>query len=80
MRLQRDRNDPLLYDVRKHYTFGIKAANWLIAAVLPPIDLEYEKISQRLLRFTGLGQLPNDAGKGQPVDIHYRYPESITTQ
>ncbi|MGI9286047.1 MAG: hypothetical protein ACR2P1_11710, partial [Pseudomonadales bacterium] len=58
--------------------FRIKAANWLIAAVMAPIDLEYEKISQRLMRFTGLGQLPNDSGKGQRVDIHYRYPESDT--
>lgn len=60
--------------------FRIKAANWLIAAVLPPIDLEYDIASQRLMRFTGLGQLPDHAGKGQKVDIHYRYPESRELQ
>lgn len=55
--------------------FRIKASNWLIAAVMPPIDLEYEKRSLRLMRFTGLGQLPDGKGNGQRVDIHYRYPE-----
>lgn len=43
---------------------------------MTPIDLEYDRDSSRLLRFTGLGQLRDDQGKGQKVDIHYRYPDS----
>lgn len=56
--------------------FRIKAANWIIGALMTPIDLEYDRDSSRLLRFTGLGQLRDDQGKGQKVDIHYRYPDS----
>ncbi len=54
--------------------FRVKPTNWIIAAVMPPIDLEYDKNSLRLMRFSGLGQLPDSNGKSQEVDIHYRYP------
>ncbi len=56
--------------------FRVKPTNWIIAAVMPPIDLEYDSNSLRLMRFSGFGQLPDSKGKSQEVDIHYRYPEA----
>lgn len=56
--------------------FQVKATNWFVAALMPPIDLEYDKNSLRLLRFSGFGQLPDSNGKNQEVDIHYRYPDT----
>ncbi len=60
--------------------FRIQASNWIVAAIMAPIDLEYEQDSRRLMRFTGLGQLIDDNGKKQEVDIRYRYPENANEQ
>lgn len=60
--------------------FRIKASNWIVAAIMSPIDLEYAEDSRRLMRFTGLGQLTDDKGKKQEVDIRYRYSSTATTQ
>lgn len=45
--------------------------------VLDPIFLEYDRSSLRLMRFSGLGNLVDDEGRGLVVDIHYRYTQSV---
>ena len=60
--------------------FRIKARNWIIAAIMAPIDLEYEPGKRRLMRFSGLGQLPDSNEKQQEVDIRYRYPTKRSSQ
>ncbi len=53
--------------------FRISPANWLISALAAPIDLVYERDTQRLLRFIGQGQLPDAKGKSMEVDLRYEY-------
>lgn len=47
--------------------------NMLLRTMLPSIFLEYDVNTKRLMRYTGLGPLPDLTGKGMPVDIHYEY-------
>ncbi len=51
----------------------ISPANWLVSALAAPIDLVYERDTQRLLRFVGQGQLPDADGKSMEVDLRYEY-------
>ncbi|MEM8498077.1 MAG: hypothetical protein AAF542_08635 [Pseudomonadota bacterium] len=53
--------------------FRISPSNWLVSALAAPIDLVYERDTQRLLRFIGQGQLPDARGKSMEVDLRYEY-------
>ncbi|MFK7733753.1 MAG: hypothetical protein AB8B48_19190 [Pseudomonadales bacterium] len=53
--------------------FRISPSNWLVSALAAPIDLVYERDTQRLLRFVGQGQLPDAEGRSMEVDLRYRY-------
>jgi hypothetical protein len=53
--------------------FVINSANWFISLVLAPIELGYDKKTQKLSRFRGLANLTDEAGKGLEVDIKYNY-------
>ena len=53
----------------------IRLDSWLLGNLIDPIQLTYDKNSQRLLRFKGISNLRNDEGRTQKVDIIYRYPE-----
>ncbi len=54
--------------------FRISPRSWLLARLVKPIDLKYARDGKRLLRFQGLGQLPDEHGKGLVVDLRYEYP------
>lgn len=49
--------------------------NWLFAALIDPIRLQYDQDSRRLLQFRGVSNLRDDDGKSQQVTIQYRYQE-----
>lgn len=53
--------------------FRISPSNWLVSALAAPIDLVYERDTQRLLRFIGQGQLPDAKGRSMEVDLRYEY-------
>lgn len=53
--------------------FRISPSNWLVSALAAPIDLVYERDTQRLLRFVGQGQLPDAKGRSMEVDLRYEY-------
>lgn len=48
--------------------------NWLLAAIVSPIRLEYDTASRRLLQFQGVSNIRDEQGKSQQVKIDYRYP------
>lgn len=54
--------------------FRIEAQAWWLRWVLEPIQLRYEPNSQRLLRYTGLGNVADSSGAYPAVDIIYSYP------
>lgn len=75
-----DREDPI--KMRASKTEGcedgklcleIELDSWLLGNFVDPIQLTYEKGSQRLLRFQGISNLKNDQGRSQTVEIRYRY-------
>lgn len=47
----------------------------LLAWLLDPIKLTYDRDSKRLLRYRGLTNIRDDNGRGIYADIRYRYPE-----
>ena len=49
--------------------------NWLLAALVSPIRLEYDQTSRRLLQFSGVSNIRDDDGKSQQVRIDYRYQD-----
>lgn len=53
----------------------IRLDSWLLGSFVDPIQLTYDRDSQRLLRFKGVSNLKNDAGRSQKVEIQYRYPD-----
>ncbi len=52
----------------------IRLDSWLLGNLIDPIELTYDRDSQRLLRFEGISNLKNDRGRSQKVEIEYRYP------
>ena len=54
----------------------IRLDSWLLGKLIDPIELTYDRDSQRLLRFQGISNLKNDRGRSQRVEIEYRYRES----
>lgn len=55
-------------------TLGSALLSWL----LDPIKLEYQRSSQRLLRYQGLSNIQDNNQQGQQVDIRYRYFDDET--
>lgn len=53
--------------------FKMKIKNTVLSWLLSPIKLEYQSSSKRLLRFSGLGNVPNGDGANHKVDIFYQY-------
>lgn len=51
--------------------------NWLLAAIVSPIELEYDEASRRLLQFKGISNIRDDEGKSQDVRIIYRYADEL---
>jgi hypothetical protein len=51
--------------------------NWLLAAIVSPIELQYDQGSRRLLQFKGISNIRDDEGKSQDVRIIYRYTEEL---
>ena len=45
----------------------------LLSWLLDPIELEYQRSTQRLLRYRGLSNIQDNDQQGQQVDIRYRY-------
>lgn len=45
----------------------------LLSWLLDPIELEYHRQTQQLLRYRGISNIPDANGDGQQVDIRYRY-------
>ncbi len=54
---------------------NIRLDSWLLGNLIDPIQLTYDRDSQRLLRFKGISNLRNDEGRTQKVDIVYAYPQ-----
>lgn len=53
----------------------IRLDSWLLGSFVDPIQLIYDRDSQRLLRFEGISNLKSDGGRSQKVKISYRYLE-----
>lgn len=53
----------------------IRVDSWLVGMFAGPINLTYDRVSQRLLRFSGVSNLRDSAGKLQKVDIRYAYSD-----
>ncbi|ARN73423.1 hypothetical protein [Oceanicoccus sagamiensis] len=53
--------------------FSVNSSNWFIRLLLDPIELSYDKDTQQLSRFRGLGNMMDKEGNGLKVDIRYRY-------
>ncbi|MEP5763936.1 MAG: hypothetical protein ABJ308_05055 [Halieaceae bacterium] len=51
----------------------VRLDSWLLAALIEPIELTYDRDDQRLRRFKGLSNLKSDSGKSQQVEILYNY-------
>ena len=54
--------------------FEVSLDSWWLGALVQPIQLTYDRDSQRLLRFRGISNIPDVDGDSQTVDIHYQYP------
>ena len=57
----------------------IRLDSWLLGSLIDPIQLTYDERSQRLLRFEGISNLKNDAGRSQKVRIRYRYSDDTSS-
>ena len=53
--------------------FSLKPVSWFVRMAVDPIVVAYSPEDKRLLRFTGRGNISNEQGKYQSVDIQYRY-------
>ncbi|GAB3099079.1 hypothetical protein GCM10027217_16870 [Pseudomaricurvus hydrocarbonicus] len=49
--------------------------NGLLRLFVDPIDLYYERDSQRLIRYSGVSNLVDASGASMTVDISYQYPK-----
>jgi hypothetical protein len=52
---------------------NIRLDSWLLGSFIDPIQLTYDRGTQRLLRFEGISNLKTEQGKSQKVEIEYRY-------
>ena len=53
--------------------FKVSAANWLLRALIKPLNLTYSASCQRLIRFVGTSNIADAEGNYQFVDIRYEY-------
>lgn len=58
----------------------LKLKNFFFAALVDPIELEYQIDTRQLLRYEGLTNLPNAEGKLYSARIEYQYPENYNDQ
>ena len=75
-----DREDPIKMRAYREQScendklcLKIRLDSWLLGNLIDPIQLTYDRDSQRLLRFQGISNLKNDSGRSQTVEIEYRY-------
>jgi hypothetical protein len=64
------------YSTDVDHCFYINASNWIFKLLVDPIELGYDKNSQRLKRFRGIANIQDENGEGLKVDIHYHYPKN----
>jgi hypothetical protein len=57
----------------QHICYLVKPKSALLRWFVKPISLLYERDTQRLLFFSGSSNVSSNTGKGQMVDIEYRY-------
>lgn len=63
----------------QHLVLEMRLRSRLIAWLLDPIELTYDRQSQRLLRYRGLTNMQDDNGTTLKADIEYRYSENRHT-
>jgi hypothetical protein len=67
--------------IRKHKRVGnrlivrLELDNWLLKLFTPHVEIEYDMIGKRLLRYDGMSMIADVSGKCKPVSVSYRYPE-----
>lgn len=66
---------PCSYDTATDQCFRLELDNWLLRALLDPIELGYDASLKRLARYRGLSNIGDSTGEGQVVDIRYRYED-----
>jgi len=60
-------------EVQDSICFKVSPANWLVRALIKPLNLTYDASCQRLVRFVGTSNIADAEGNYQFVDIHYEY-------
>ncbi len=55
--------------------FEIEVKNWFLALFAPTLEVKYDRVNKRILRYEGLSNIKDDKGKNQNVTIEYFYPE-----
>lgn len=73
MRAQRDEKPEC---PQQRLCLKVSLDNWLLGALVPPIQLQYGRQDKRLIRYDGISNLRDAQGKQQQVRIEYRYPAS----
>lgn len=63
------------YETQTDQCFRLDLANWLLRILVKHIELGYDAESRRLTRYRGLSNIGDANGKGQVVDIRYRYDD-----
>jgi len=63
------------YDTGTDQCFLLELDNWILRAVVDPIEIGYDASLKRLARYRGLSNIGDDNGEGQVVDIRYRYDD-----
>lgn len=53
--------------------FRLELANWFFRMLVAPIELGYDPVERRLLRYRGLSNIGDGKGNGSVVDIRYGY-------
>jgi hypothetical protein len=56
----------------------VRLDSWLLGALVDPIELIYDRGSQRLRRFQGISNLKSDEGRSQKVEIRYQYADEVS--
>ncbi|GAB1256807.1 hypothetical protein [Aurantivibrio plasticivorans] len=59
---------------REARCFEAAPSSWLLRRFVAPIRVDYDAESQRLMKFSGLGNIANASGDYMSVDIDYKYP------
>jgi hypothetical protein len=60
------------YETETDRCFTLQPSNWFLRMLSSPVELGYDSLS-RLTRYRGLSNINDENGKGQVVDIRYRY-------